>query len=152
MPSSAGAAGWLALAALAGALLPVQIAANGRLAEATGSALAAASVSNSVGLVVLALLLAAGALGRPRWAGARSAPAWAFLGGAAGAAFVAGSALAAPALGVALASGLIVGGQALAALTIDHFGWFGQVRRPLGRDRQLALAVLAAAVALLVRG
>ena len=130
----------------------MQIAANGRLAEATGSAFTAATVSNSVGLVVLALVLTAGAFGRPNWAGARTAPAWAFLGGTVGAGFVAGSALAAPALGVALASGLIVGGQALAALLIDHFGLFGTPRRPLGRDRLVALAVLAVAILPLVRG
>lgn len=133
-------------------MIPLQLAANGRLASVAGSPLVAAGVSNAVGLAALALLLATGALGRPRWAGARGLPLWAFLGGAAGAVYVVGGALAAPALGVALASGLVIGGQALAALLIDHLGLFGAARRPLGRERLLALAALALGLALLVRG
>ena len=53
------------------------------------------------------------------------APWWIWLGGALGAFYVAGSIVAAPRLGAAALIAVIVAGQSLASVVVDHFGWVG---------------------------
>ena len=43
-------------------------------------------------------------------------------------------------------------GEVAKSLLIDHFGWFGAVRRPISRRRLIALACVSAALALIAGG
>src|SRR6478752_1067358 len=85
-----------ALALAAGALIPVQAAANAALARAVG--------------------------GRADWAGLPAAPPWAYAGGLVVAAYVLTITFLVPRLGVGAAVALIVTGQIVGALAVDHFG------------------------------
>jgi transporter family-2 protein len=128
----------------AGAMLPFQAGVNAQLAEYAGSPIRAALVSFLVGTVVLAavwLLFARG------WASAErmtAAPWWVWIGGALGAFYVAGSITSAPRLGAVTLIAVILAGQAIASLVVDHFGMVGFDEHPatLGRIAGLALIAL----------
>jgi transporter family-2 protein len=66
------------------------------------------------------------------------------MGGVYGVGFVCAAAFSAPRLGVATTITLMVGGQLLIGVILDHFGAFGIEPRPvsLGRIAGLALVVL----------
>jgi transporter family-2 protein len=132
-----------------GAFLALQAPTNALLARSVGSPVNAALVSflvGSAGLAVAALLLQA----RPDAAAVRALPWWAWLGGLYGAVLVAATAFAAPKIGVAAALTLVVAGQFVMALALDHFGAMGLVVRPVNLPKVLGLVLIAAGV-LLVR-
>ncbi len=139
-----------ALAMLSGgAFLALQAPTNAALARSLGSPVNAALVSFAVGTA--GLLLAAALLGvRPEAAGVRAAPWWAWLGGLYGAVLVAATAYAAPRLGVAPALTLVVAGQFVVAVALDHFGALGLAARPISASKLAGLGLIAAGV-LLVR-
>ncbi len=140
----------LSLAALAGALLPVQFAVNGALARFSGSLAGTATVSYTVGALTLGLglLLSGRAVARLR--ALRGAPTWSLLGGAVGSAYVLGSVVLTRALGTGLAVALVIAAQVLFSLALDHFGWLGLPRRRFGRVRLAVAALVVTALALQV--
>lgn len=132
------------LAVVAGTALAAQARVNGALREHLGSAVVAALVSFTAGLV--ALLVAATTTGRIRAAanlrtGTRW---WWWLGGLAGALLVASSAAAVPEVGVALTSVAIVAGSTTGSLLVDRLGLSPRGHQPLTAPR-VAGAVLAVA-------
>ena len=132
-----------------GAFLALQAPTNAALARGVGSPVNAALISFAVGTV--GLLLAASILGvRPEPAAVRAAPWWAWLGGLYGAVLVAAIAWAAPKLGVAPALTLVVAGQFVVAVALDHFGALGLPVRPISASKLAGLGLIAAGV-LLVR-
>ena len=113
------------LALLAGAMMPTQAAINNKMANTVGSPVLAAFISFLVGTVgLLAYIIISG---EPlAWlASAKSAPAIAWIGGLLGAFFVASAVILVPRLGVAMTFSLIIAGQMLVTLFIDHFGFLG---------------------------
>ena len=68
-----------------------------------------------------------------------------------GAFYVLGSVVAAPKLGAATLVAVILAGQAVASLLVDHFGWVGFEENPVTPGRVLGIALLAAAGVALVR-
>jgi transporter family-2 protein len=80
-----------------------------------------------------------------------SFPAWLLVGGLIGAQFLLVSLLAAPRLGVATTVAVLIAGQLAAALVVDHYGWLGVPRQPLGPLRLLGAALLVAGVVLIRR-
>jgi bacterial/archaeal transporter family-2 protein len=58
-------------------------------------------------------------------------PVWAWSGGIFGAIFIGLSIITIPKLGGAAYIALLVTGQMIAALTVDHFGWLGVQERPI---------------------
>ena len=139
-----------AVAMLAGGgFLALQAPTNAMLARGVGSPVNAALVSflvGSAGLAVAAVLLQV----RPDAGAVRALPWWAWLGGLYGAVLVAAMAFAAPKIGVAAALTLLVAGQFVMALALDHFGAMGLTTRPVNLAKVLGLALIAAGV-LLVR-
>jgi bacterial/archaeal transporter family-2 protein len=65
-----------------------------------------------------------------------------------GAFYVVGSIVAAPRLGAVTLVALILAGQAVASLVVDHFGWVGFAEHPISPGRLLGVALVAAGVAL----
>jgi bacterial/archaeal transporter family-2 protein len=108
----------------------------------------AAFASFFVGTLVL---LAAAALvfrPLPTWDRLGAAPWWVWVGGALGAFYVAASIVTAPRLGAATLIAVVVAGQALASLVVDHFGWVGFEPKHVTAGRVAGMALVAAGVAL----
>jgi transporter family-2 protein len=142
---------WL-LAFVAGALIPVQAAANAALSK---------SIQGNVPFAALTLFVVAGAASAvgvlvaggqmPTAAALRAAPWWSYLGGFIVAFYVFTITFLAPRLGVGTAISLIVTGQIAAALTIDHFGLFRSLTFPLTPVRLVGAALMAVGVFLALR-
>jgi len=145
------AAALVLLMLAAGALVAIQAPINALLARGLGSPVSAAAVSFAVGLAALSLLAALSAP-RPELAALRALPPHAWIGGLMGAVFVAAAAFAVPRLGVAWLLVLTIAGQLAAALVIDHFGWLGAPRQPVGAARLAGLALVVAGALLMRRG
>jgi transporter family-2 protein len=141
-------AGWLTLALLAGAALPLQGAINAQLRADLHATIAAAAWSFAVATAGMAVLLAASlavARGpRPRIEPLRRMPWWGWLGGLVGATYVTAVFSLIPEIGAAPTIALTVGGQQAASVLVDRFGLLRLPRRPITALR------LAGVVALLV--
>jgi bacterial/archaeal transporter family-2 protein len=137
---------YLVFALLAGAMLPIQFGINAQLAEWIGGSVRAAFVSFVVGATALLVAVLATARGWPDRAG--DAPWWVWTGGLLGAFYVLGSIVTAPKLGAATLVALILAGQALASLAVDHFGWVGFEEQPITLLKVVGILLLAGGVAL----
>jgi bacterial/archaeal transporter family-2 protein len=128
----------------------MQVAVMGRFGERIGSLEAfavAAVLTAAIGLA--ALLVARRSLAGMGDAG--DAPPWIWLGGVFGAFVVLTITVTTPRLGVAAVVALLIAGQLAMGALIDRFGWFGVERVPLGWQRLLGIALLAAGTALVLR-
>ncbi len=140
---------WLyALIALAsGAALAVQVGMNNGLRARVGHPVSAALISFLVGLLAL---VGYAIVARPGWPkdgeALASAPWWVWMGGVVGACYVASAAAFASRLGAAGWLGLIVTGQIVTSLVLDHFGLVGFPRRPLNLAKLLGAGLLLAGV------
>jgi transporter family-2 protein len=140
------------LALVAGALIPVQAAANAALSK---------SIRGNVPFSALTLFLVAGAVTAlavlvsrdsvPTAASLRAAPWWSYVGGLIVAFYVFSITFLAPRLGVGTAISLVVTGQILAALTIDHFGLLRSLTFPLSPTRLLGAVLMGIGVFLALR-
>lgn len=114
------------LALLAGVALATQTGVNAQLRSVVGSPILATLISFVVGTVVLILYLVI--FERDSFDSVRQMKGMAFykiLGGVIGAAYVSSVIVLAPRIGAANLLGLIVGGQILFALFLDHYGFLG---------------------------
>ncbi len=133
-----------------GAALSVQVGMNAALRQAFGHAVPAALANFAVGTAALFALALALRLPWPGATQVASAPWWAWFGGLLGAAYVAAVTVLGPRLGVALLTALVVAGQMLAALAIDHYGWLGLPAQPATLNRLLGAGLVVAGVVLLL--
>ncbi len=141
----------VAMALLAGALQPVQAAMNAQMAASLQSVPLAALLSYLLGSLTLIALLSSRLLPAPDWRAIRRAPRWSLLGGVFGAGTIGSSTVVISHLGATLTLGLVVSGQALAGLFMDHHGWLGVRRQRLGGRGCAAMALFPAAMALLTQ-
>lgn len=134
-----------------GMLTALQGPTNAMLARPLNSPVNAAFVSFAVGTA--ALLLAVLALRtRPDWSGVQALPWYAWLGGLYGVVFVVAAAYSAPRLGVASTVTLMIAGQLIASVVVDHFGGFGIPARPVNLVKVAGVALVFAGVVLVRRG
>jgi transporter family-2 protein len=133
---------YLSVALVTGAALAVQALANSRLRMAVGTPVSAAIVQFVVGLVLLIVVALVTRQQAPMLSGLVRMPAWAWLGGIVGALFVVVSVVLTPRLGTAVTLATITVGQLVAALVLDHFGWFGAPIMRLSAPRVLGAACL----------
>ena len=147
-----GRAGWIALAIVAGAALPVQGAINARLDTELDAAIAVGAFSFLVATAAMSLalggILTAGAA-RPQVAPLAGVPWWGWLGGLCGATYVTAVFLLIPEIGAAPVVALTVAGQQLASVAVDRYGLLRLPRRRISRRRIAGVAVLLAGVALM---
>jgi transporter family-2 protein len=139
---------YLAFGFAAGAMLPIQFGINAQLASWVDSPLRATLVSFLVGTLALALVMLVAARDWPPLSRVESAPWWVWVGGLLGAFYVLGSVVAAPKLGAATLVAVILAGQAVASLLVDHFGWVGFEENPITLGRLAGVAFVAIGVAL----
>ena len=142
---------WI-LALVSGALIPVQAAANAALSRAILGNVAAAALT-LLAVAAATTLLAYGLLGgpAPAWEHFRSAPWWSYTGGIIVALYVLTITFLAPRLGVGTAITLIVTGQVLGALLIDHFGLLRSLTFPLTSARVAGAVLMIAGAFLALR-
>jgi transporter family-2 protein len=132
------------LGVTAGALGAVQTTVNGRLGQAFGSAFSAALVSFVVGTLGLVVV---NVLARQRVHRTGGAPWWSWSGGALGATFVTVNAVDAPLLGTSLTVSVVLLGQIVAGLVLDHRGFLGAAPRPVDARRLVGAALVLVGVA-----
>jgi transporter family-2 protein len=112
---------FLIFAFLAGLVLPIQFSINAQLRTVVGSPLVAATISFIVGAITLftfSLFKAGFSLNK----GIASAPWWVWTGGVLGAFYVLATIILIPRIGAGTTVALVLAGQIVASVLIDHFG------------------------------
>ena len=130
-----------------GLTVALQSAINNQLKIALGgSTLLAALVSFIVGGLCLLGIYWGSGQRLSQLALLQNTPWWMLLGGALGAMFVFGSTLLAPKLGLALMISLVVLGQIIMSLIMDHHGWLGVPVQEISVMRLLGAGLVLAGV------
>ena len=111
---------WILIALASGAVLPIQAGFNARMGKAISSPVYGALISFAVGTIILIgyVIVTQQSV---TWSGLKNVPAVTWLAGLLGAFYVTVIILAYPRLGPALTFGLVIAGQMLVALFLDHF-------------------------------
>ena len=124
-----------ALLLFAGVLITVQAAINARLGHVLGNYMHAVLVSFVVGTI--AALVYCLVEGGPvaSWETVRNVPWWVWTGGLLGVVFVWTTIFAVPKVGVSVMFPLVVTGQMVAAIVVEHFGVLGSPREPVSLPR-----------------
>ena len=129
--------------------MPTQAATNNRMAEAVGSPVIAALISFLIGTVALFVYALASGGTMTSLAAARNAPPVAWLGGLLGAFFVTATVALLPRLGVALTFSVIIAGQMVVTLVLDHFGLLGVPVKEISFARIGGMLLITAGVILI---
>jgi transporter family-2 protein len=111
---------WIIIAFVSGAFLPIQAGINTRLGKAIESPVYASMISFLVGTIALVIYILF-TQQHIALSGIKTVPAYAWIGGALGAFYVTSIILAFPRIGPALTFGLVVLGQMVIAVLLDHF-------------------------------
>ena len=142
---------YILLALLIGASIPVQVAANTTLRAFLGHPFWVSVAIFALGFA-LSLLLALGArVNAPRLADVPVVPLWAWSAAFLAILYQVGTIVAGPRLGAASLIGLIIAGQLVTALVIDHFGLLNFELHPANWQRLLGAAFLLVGVTLIRR-
>jgi transporter family-2 protein len=136
---------------VAGASLAVQFSVNAQLRTFVGGPMVAATISFVVGAIGLALFSLVFRQSWPLAEAASRAPWWVWVGGLLGALYVLATIVLVPRIGAATTVGLILLGQVIASLVIDHFGWIRVPIHELNPPRILGAALIVVGVALVQR-
>jgi bacterial/archaeal transporter family-2 protein len=139
------------LTIVAGVAIIIQQALNAYLRTAIGSAAWSGVVSYLVGLVAIAAFAIVLREPLPSAGVVAGSPWWAWSGGVFGAIFISLAILLIPQLGAATFIALLVAGQMLTSLLLDHYGWLGLEQRSVDLPRLIGVALLIAGVVLIRR-
>lgn len=137
------------LSILAGVAVAFQTGVNSQLRTDTNNPVLTALISFLVGTVALIILYFAFFKQAPTFPSGFSFTWWKFTGGLLGVLYVTGVVIAAPRIGAANALAFIVGGQFVAAIVIDHFGWMNLPVTSISVYRVLGIVLLLAGVYLI---
>lgn len=121
---------YVSLALLAGACAPTQAGINAQLALWTKNAVSASLVNFIVGTVVVLVYILVLRIPGPPIMTAGYVPWWTWTGGILGAYLVVASVVLAPTLGATSMMGLMVAGQMLIGVVLDHYGLIGYQAHP----------------------
>ncbi|MFT4578863.1 MAG: transporter family-2 protein [Nitrospinales bacterium] len=130
------------LAFIVGGLLPIQVGVNAELARYINSPILAALVSFLVGGMCLIIGAAIFKAPLPSLSQVTSLPVWLWGGGMIGAAVVLGSILAGPKIGALALVSLLLAGQLVVSILIDHYGWLGFPVQKMNIQRLLGVLLL----------
>jgi transporter family-2 protein len=139
------------LGLLAGSGIPVQATVNSALRQHLGSPEWATLVSFGVGTVAIALVVLLQRIPLPAAGQVARAPWWAWTGGGLGAFYIFTTIVLVPRLGVATTLAVILAGQVVSGLLLDHAGALGLATREITPGRLAGVALLAAGVYLVQR-
>ena len=139
--------GWIVLALVAGAVLPVQGAINAQLRADLDAPIAAGAWSFVTAAAAMLVVLAVARVPRPQLHGLPAVPWWGWLGALCGATYVTAVFLAIPEIGVAPTIGLTIAGQQVASVFVDRYGLLRLPRRPVTGVRLAGAGALLGGVA-----
>lgn len=142
---------YMLMAVLAGAMMPTQAATNNKMAGVVDSPLIASLISFLVGTLAIAIYMAVTGTSFGNLASAKDAPPIAWIGGLFGAFFVVATVMLVPRIGVALTFSLVIAGQMLVTLVIDHYGLLGIDVRPVSWARIAGIVLITLGVVLIRR-
>jgi bacterial/archaeal transporter family-2 protein len=144
---------WLyaGLALLSGAALAVQVGVNNGLRGRIGHPISAASFSFATGTLALFAFALAIRPGWPKGSSLAGAPWWVWLGGALGACYMMLTITCSNRLGAAGWLGVVVTGQILTSVVLDHFGLVGFEAHPVTPWRVVGVGLLLSGAALVLR-
>jgi transporter family-2 protein len=146
--------GWVLLAFVTGAILPIQGAVNALLRADLGAPLAVGAVSFGVataGMVLVFLLTAiATKTPKPQMRALPGMPWWGWLGGFVGAYYVVTVFMAIPEIGTAATVGLTIVGQQLVSMFVDRYGLLRLPQRPISGLRSTGVVLLLCGVSLIL--
>lgn len=136
---------WILLALVAGAFLPIQAGLNARLGKAAGNPVYASMFSFVVGALGLILYIV---LTRQSisWAGVKEAPMAVWAGGFLGAFYVTVIILAFPKLGPGLTFGLVVAGQMVISVLLEHYNVLVAQQNSINYMKVLGIVLVVAGV------
>ncbi|MEM9972985.1 MAG: DMT family transporter [Pseudomonadota bacterium] len=133
-----------------GILVPVQLALNGQLGTALKSAYLGAFAIFVTGVAAMGIVLVASRTALPAPATFAAVPPLAWFGGVIATLYILAVVILVPRLGVGATAVLIIAGQVVGALALDHLGAFGAAEVKLSAIRVLGGALVIGG-ALLVR-
>ena len=134
------------LAALAGALVPIQAGINSTLRSFTGSPYYATLISVFVSTVSMALFCAITRTPVPSFESMAKMPWWGWTGGVVGVVFVCLILTLAPKLGATALIATVITGQLFCSIILDQFAWLGFAQHALTVNRMIGIALLGAGV------
>jgi transporter family-2 protein len=138
------------VAALGGAIVPLQAAINAGLVRYGAAPPYAAAIS--AGITTLSLGVVGMGFMRqplPRLDMLAHAPPWVWSGGLLGGFFLVAALMLAPRLGTAVMIASVIAGQMICSLVLDHFGWLGLPQQPVTPGRVAGALAICAGVALI---
>jgi bacterial/archaeal transporter family-2 protein len=137
------------LSITAGVAVAFQTGVNSQLRTDTNNPVLTALISFGVGTVLLLILYFAFFRQSPAFPAGTDYRWWKFTGGLLGVLYVTAVVIAAPRIGAANALAFIVGGQFVAAIIIDHFGFMRLPVTPISVYRVLGIVLLLSGVYLI---
>jgi transporter family-2 protein len=142
---------YFALALITGALIPIQAATNSTFSKSIGNPIITGLMVFGVGLIGMLLFVLFSRTAFPTVQELSSAPLYGYLGGIIVALYVVMITILVPRIGVGPAIGLIVTGQIICAVVIDHFGLFQVAVQPIGIKRATGLLLMIFGVYLVIK-
>lgn len=137
---------YLVLVLAAGLGVPLQTASNAALGKQLGSPWHSTLAVFVIGAILVALLFIAYRYTLPSAEVIMGAPWWSWSGAPLGVAYIFILILAAPRLGMSTAVGIVIVGQLLGSVLIDHFGWLGFPVHKINWQRILGMLLLLGGV------
>ena len=141
---------WIVLTLVAGAFLPIQAGLNTRLGKAIASPVYASLISFLVGLVGLLVYILV-TRQTVSFAGIKETPGHLWLGGLLGAFYITVIIFAFPVLGPGLTFGLIVAGQMVVSILLEHFNILVAHPSPISYMKILGVVLVVAGVIIIRR-
>ena len=136
---------WILLALLSGAFLPIQGGLNTKLGKAVANPVYASMFSFVIGALALISYIIV-TRQTISWAGIKDAPNYIWLGGLLGAFYVTIIVLAFPILGPGLTFGLVVAGQMIVSVLLEHFNILVAQQNPISFMKVIGIVLVVAGV------
>ena len=137
----------LFIAAGVGLAMATQTAVNSQLRQYLNSPIQAAFFSFLVGTICLAIMMLVmmwnGSALKPTLSQLNEIPVWLWVGGLLGVYAVTASIYTAPKLGFLTFTGLVLFGQVIMSMLLDHFGLIGVEKNPVNWQRLLGAILIA---------
>jgi transporter family-2 protein len=139
---------WIILALLSGAVLPIQAGLNARLGAAAQNPVYASAISFVVGTLALVVYIAF-TRQTVSISGIKEIPFYIWLGGLLGAFYVTAIVLLFPILGPGLTFGLVVAGQMIMSVLLDHYNVLVAHPTPINYMKVLGIVLVVAGVVII---
>jgi bacterial/archaeal transporter family-2 protein len=139
---------WIIMALLSGAFLPIQGGINSRLGKQIESPVHASLISFLIGAAALCIYILV-TRQQVQWNGLKTAPLYLWSGGFLGAFYVTVIILAFSAIGPALTFGLVVAGQMITSVILDHFNILVAQPHPVNTWKLLGVLLVIGGVVII---